>query len=522
MRRAVAVFAIAILLSVNAVMAQVHIKENAIITPRHFHTTSTGLGLVAPQSGTFLIVPDDIFCTDDPFSENASLEVSVKDTLTYQFNILSHVQVVPANFPFGTSPAGPFWYQYTWELDSSCSIRVSKGDYITFVCHAEYEAPMVARYLDGCGGYINLQSEEGDYGIADGFFYHFENWGISLYWLQTLDHFDVTVSPDTIANSDSGSTIIYVQAKDSLDQDICNYDGFIQISASPTGYGDLGNTAPIADAIVKGNAGSKRTTPTVLSIKKPSVMKLQNKTATMSSVQSTGKEVATTDELQVGYWYANNGYLYYSPDGTVPQNNTTITFAVSDMENPNATGKGSLMIKGSGPNLNFPRYSQGDSPWGGKTYDHSDETISEAGCALCGMAWVLSAFGYEINPLQLNDWMNERTKWDGGFDGSKVNWDALSDLSDGNLTATPMPADGTFGDTRYAYDVSILDNYLNNGDLVIAEVNNGGDKHWVVVEPKTNGEYPIVDAGYGDRTTMDEYYDNNIWKYIVVSTTKGK
>ena len=196
--------------------------------------------------------------------------------------------------------------------------------------------------------------------------------------------------------------------------------------------------------------------------------------------------------------------------------------------------------KRSGPNLNLPRYSQGDSLWADTTYDHDvaqkydgsgDSTDAEGntvyykirrkGCALSEIAWVLSAYGYTINPVQLNDWMNDKSFDDGGYSAyGDVNWDAIGDVSGGSLTAIKTD-NKHFGNLDYAHDVSDLDNYLNNGELVIAQVDNGGDKHWVVVEPKTNGSYPIVDAGYGDRTTM-EVYNNNVWEYVVVSRKKGK
>jgi hypothetical protein len=195
--------------------------------------------------------------------------------------------------------------------------------------------------------------------------------------------------------------------------------------------------------------------------------------------------------------------------------------------------------KQGGPNLNFPRYSQGDSLWADSTYDddivkkengqdstdvNGDTlyyTIRNRGCALSEIAWILSAYGYTINPGQLNEWMNSKSYDDGGYstDGD-VNWDAISDLSRGKFTAT-VTDNKHFGNLNYAHDVSDLDNYLDNGDFVMAQVDNEGDKHWVVVEPKTSGEYPIVDAGYKDRATM-EVYNNNVWKYVVVSRKKGK
>jgi len=125
---------------------------------------------------------------------------------------------------------------------------------------------------------------------------------IGLYWLQTLDHFAVTVSPNTIMHSDTGSTIIYVQAKDSLDQDIMNYDGFIQISASPGGYGDLGSTAP-PDGSEEGASNNKHTILGISPTAKPPVTKPQNKSITIFGMQPTGRTVSTEDgPIQIEYW----------------------------------------------------------------------------------------------------------------------------------------------------------------------------------------------------------------------------
>ncbi len=82
--------------------------------------------------------------------------------------------------------------------------------------------------------------------------------------LPSPDHFEVTVSPDTIAHSDTGSTTIYVQAKDAANEDI-DYEGAIMISASPAGYGDLGNTEPPeVGNMARGNPPSGHPTTKVL------------------------------------------------------------------------------------------------------------------------------------------------------------------------------------------------------------------------------------------------------------------
>lgn len=339
----------------------------------------------------------------------------------------------------------------------------------------------------------------------------------SVLIVPAADHFYVHAVPDTIEHS--GITHIFTQTKNKSDQDMnasTNYYSAVLFSASPPGYGHLGWSAPSVTVNQKDKNGRQVTTSLLMN----------NGTLPSETLNATGQKFAVddADTFLINSEAAKDGYVGYFADGTAPDNNTTITFNVTDYYVPSATGTGSVMIKGSGgPNLNFPRYSQGDPSWKDVTCDHTNGTIQQWGCALSEMAWVLSAYGFTINPLQLNDWMEDPNSPEPYY-GPAVNWYAIDNLSGGNLDAVEVQ-NAHFGNLDYAHDVTDLANYLSNGDLVIAEVRNVVKnvvhEHWVVVEPQTNGEYPIVDARYGDRTTM-EVYDNNVWEYVVVSRKKGK
>jgi hypothetical protein len=169
--------------------------------------------------------------------------------------------------------------------------------------------------------------------------------------------------------------------------------------------------------------------------------------------------------------------------------------------------------------------------WAESAYDHEIKrykngvpvhgTIGTEGSALCEMAWVLSAYGHVINPLQLNKWMNGKQYGDGGYGvGGEVNWDAIYDCSGGNLDAADYH-NAHFGNEAYSNAPSILDGYLADGDLVIVEVcdpdpNANNPECWVVVEPEADGNYPIVDAKYSNTSNLNDYH-NRFWSYVVVS-----
>jgi hypothetical protein len=348
-----------------------------------------------------------------------------------------------------------------------------------------------------------------------------------------LDHFYVYAAPDTISHSDSGSTIIYVQAKDKDDRNV-DYYGDILISASPAGYGDLGYTEP-SSSIENGNASSKRVPPNVLSSAKSSVVKRQNKSLPMLTVQAVEKNVATTDELQLGYWAANGGYLYYAPDGTVPDSNTTITFTVTTVDNPSATGKGSVVIKGG-----ITKFCQGNYPYvrydssvikkKDKSGDSTDaqgnivySSVASEGCALTCMAMIAKAGGANIDPGILAAMMDDTSHY--GFNGGGVFWKVIDTLQ-GNEKYTYKYVSGlglkrSHGkpDTSIStpLDLSNMDDDLSNGALVVAQVYNPttGHTHWVLVRGKNGSAYNIYDPGCYDGRDDLTAYGNHVYRFVV-------
>jgi hypothetical protein len=141
--------------------------------------------------------------------------------------------------------------------------------------------------------------------------------------LPSLDHFDVQTEPDTIENS--GKTAVFVQAKSKSGQDI-GYDGSVQITASPSGYGHLDYLVPASMAPSKGNSSKKAQT-----------------------VESAGKKSTASTDSVVEVWYgtANYGQVFYVADGDVPESNTTVTFTVTAVDNPSLTGTGRVVIRSS-------------------------------------------------------------------------------------------------------------------------------------------------------------------------------
>ncbi len=162
----------------------------------------------------------------------------------------------------------------------------------------------------------------------------------SVQVLPAFGHFSVHPVPDTI--EDSGMTIVYVQAKDVYDQDIA-YDGDIQISPSPGGYGELGNFT-FSTAVRNKNLGERKQTVS-------SVAGENRKTDSKAAYAGGKSPAAAVSPFEVSYSLANAGMVFYTADSLAPDTNTTITFTVTGVDKPSDTGTGSVVIKGNQPKL---------------------------------------------------------------------------------------------------------------------------------------------------------------------------
>lgn len=133
-------------------------------------------------------------------------------------------------------------------------------------------------------------------------------------------------------------------------------------------------------------------------------------------------------------------------------------------------------------------YSQMDPQWKLKRLGNSSEaTIGSFGCLLTDLAMVACVYGYDVNPLQLN----EQMKSAGGFQGAYIMPYVLSALYGGMVYQgveqcynTPAP-------------MGRIDAMLAQGKPVIVEVDYSPKKdmqnHWVVLYEKRNGDYLLYD-----------------------------
>ena len=162
---------------------------------------------------------------------------------------------------------------------------------------------------------------------------------------------------------------------------------------------------------------------------------------------------------------------------------------------------------------NIPVYRQTDSPWGSQQYDHQTDaktTIADVGCAMTTIAMSLGYEHLQMNPLDLNKFMNDNNDYtaNGG-----VKWeDTVKDVSGGTLQFVRRnpylsSTNGLAVANAYLDEIVCTKRYP-------AIVGVDGDKHYVLVTGKISGRFTIIDPYYPERDRLDVYPNFSARGYI--------
>jgi hypothetical protein len=186
----------------------------------------------------------------------------------------------------------------------------------------------------------------------------------------------------------------------------------------------------------------------------------------------------------------------------------------------------SVVVTLMGDNTKGKYFPQDDTGWASEYYDHSTiDKIQKKGCLLIDFAMILTAFGVDVNPKTLNDWMNkDLTRWN----DEDVKWSDL-ETYDGDGGSTVKVAKDVHGlgidqnkDGSYNFllreipDLGAMDASLLGGYPVLAQVLNVDHPHWILVTGKTStGDYTILDPGKRERVTLGSSY-KTIYKYNLI------
>ncbi|HWA51924.1 MAG TPA: C39 family peptidase [Patescibacteria group bacterium] len=153
------------------------------------------------------------------------------------------------------------------------------------------------------------------------------------------------------------------------------------------------------------------------------------------------------------------------------------------------------------PSLNVPDIKQFTSPWGTKVYDTAkswspfDPTIKSWGCALTSADMVLQYYGFNINPEDLNTWLNSQT--DGYIYPGLLNWLAISRYSKTHANNNqPSLEFLRKGNTNQ----NLTDELTNNRPAILEEPG-----HFIVAKSLTSNSFGINDPAYNNHPDLTSY-----------------
>lgn len=161
--------------------------------------------------------------------------------------------------------------------------------------------------------------------------------------------------------------------------------------------------------------------------------------------------------------------------------------------------------------FSVPVYGQRWNAWASQSLGTDPvDTIGSAGCALTAAAMVQAAFGYPITPGALNSWLVGH----GGYiQNDLLLWRTAVGPTAGGVRWKWQHVPGMVASLR-TDDQDIVDRPTQNaveqeldaGHLVVAEVRLYGGMHFVVLTAHQGGTFFINDPWFADQTTLNARY----------------
>lgn len=135
--------------------------------------------------------------------------------------------------------------------------------------------------------------------------------------------------------------------------------------------------------------------------------------------------------------------------------------------------------------LAVPRFAQSDERWGSDSLAGTPATMAQEGCAVSSAAMVLSFYGLQLDPGQLNQFLIAH---DGYTAEGWLRWEKAADF-------VPGKAKHVYEDLPSFF---LIDSNLVRGNPVIIRLRlPGGVTHFVVIVGKRGFHYLIQDPGSG-------------------------
>jgi hypothetical protein len=156
---------------------------------------------------------------------------------------------------------------------------------------------------------------------------------------------------------------------------------------------------------------------------------------------------------------------------------------------------GAPVIAAADNSITIPTMSQQDGAWAGAPLGSSAmDTIGSAGCAITAVTMMLRHYGTDTDPGTFNNWLTANGGY--AFDDQLI-WAAVTTYSGGRVAFS-----GWFG-----ADLGLIQRELDAGRPVVAEVQLGGNQHFVLLTGYASaGGFLINDPWFDDSVRFSDRY----------------
>ncbi|HKV31290.1 MAG TPA: C39 family peptidase [Candidatus Dormibacteraeota bacterium] len=144
--------------------------------------------------------------------------------------------------------------------------------------------------------------------------------------------------------------------------------------------------------------------------------------------------------------------------------------------------------------MSIPVMGQQESGWASMNLGTSPATIGSDGCAITAVAMMLRYYGINTDPGALNAWLTANGGY--AYDDQLI-WDAVTTYSAGQVAFSAW----------LGPDLNAIQNELDAGRPVVAEVRLGGNQHFVLLTGyATEGGLLINDPWFADTVRFSDRY----------------
>jgi hypothetical protein len=160
-----------------------------------------------------------------------------------------------------------------------------------------------------------------------------------------------------------------------------------------------------------------------------------------------------------------------------------------------AAGFGAPVVAAADNAITIPTMSQQDGAWAGAPLGSSaTDTVGSAGCAITAVTMMLRHYGVGTDPGSFNSWLTANGGY--AYDDQLI-WAAVTTYSGGRVAFS-----GWFGP-----DLGLIERELDAGRPVVAEVQLGGNQHFVLLTGyATAGGFVINDPWFADSVGFNDRY----------------